>query len=57
MAVSDDYDLRRVKGKIRLSNEQRYLMALADERGAEHVDVVLDTPNFWMKEVRDHTVC
>jgi hypothetical protein len=29
-------------------------MTSADERSTEHVDVVLDTTNFWVKEVGDH---
>ena len=30
-------------------------MTSADERGTEHVDVVLDAPNLWVEEVGDHT--
>jgi hypothetical protein len=30
-------------------------MASADEGSTEHVDVVFDTPNLWVKEVGDHT--
>jgi hypothetical protein len=53
MAVSDDYDLKSgLKRKRRLGNS--YLMTPADERSAKHVDVVLDSPNLWMKKVGDH---
>jgi hypothetical protein len=30
-------------------------MTPADERSTEHVDVVLDATNLWVKEVGDHT--
>jgi hypothetical protein len=39
MAVGDDYNL----------------MTSANERSPEHVNVVLDTPNLWVKEVGDHS--
>jgi hypothetical protein len=29
-------------------------MTSADERSTEHVDVVLDTPDLWVKEIGDH---
>lgn len=32
-------------------------MTSADERSAKHVDVILDSPNFWMKKVGDHAGC
>jgi len=34
-----------------------YLMASADEGSAEHIDVILDSPNFWVKKVGDHAGC
>jgi hypothetical protein len=55
MTVRDDYDLRRVKRKTKLSDEKGYLVTSANEGSAEHVDVVLDSPNVWVKEVGDHT--
>jgi hypothetical protein len=29
-------------------------MTSADERSAEHVNVILDTPNLWVEEIGDH---
>jgi len=34
--------------------KEGYLMASTDEGSTEHVDVILDTPNLWVKEIGDH---
>lgn len=57
MAVSDDDDLRRVKTEEGDWAMNSYLMTSADEGSAEHIDVILDSPNFWVKKVGDHAGC
>jgi hypothetical protein len=55
MAVSDDYNLSELNTRSNWIKKAGHLMTFADERSTEHVDVVLDSPNLWVKEVGDHT--